>query len=184
MLGVHINPILDFREHFTHITKDVRKLAKALTNRKLSPTYKTLVVEQLLKSKYHATLLGVFNDRQFTTIDGILNKAMRQAIGLLPNLPTEGVQRPQKEFGLGLPSTRERATQMGVEHLVLTMNKDTERGHLAHAHSLRLLAQFGHWPTEALESNPLKLPTLRILRLASTIHGLAMDNLPSLHHEK
>jgi len=32
MLGVHINPILDFREHFMHITKDVRKLAKALTN--------------------------------------------------------------------------------------------------------------------------------------------------------
>ncbi len=76
MLGVHINPILDFREHFMHITKDVRKLAKALTNRKLSPTYKTLVVEQLLKSKYLATHLGVLNDRQLTTIDGILNKAI------------------------------------------------------------------------------------------------------------
>jgi hypothetical protein len=108
---------------------------------------------------------------------------MRQAIGLLPNFPTEGVQRPQKELGLGLPSIREQATQMGVEHLVTTMNKDTERGYLAHAHSLRLLTQFGHWPTEALESNPLKLPTLRILRLASTIHGLAMDSLPSLHLE-
>ena len=35
MLGVHINPVLDFREHFTNITKDVRKLAKALTKRKL-----------------------------------------------------------------------------------------------------------------------------------------------------
>jgi hypothetical protein len=106
-LGVHINPILDFIDHFMHITKDVRKLAKALTNRKLSPTYKTLVVEQLLKSKYHATHLGVLNDRQLTTIDGILNKTMRQAIGLLPNFPTEGVQRPQKELGLGLPSIKE-----------------------------------------------------------------------------
>jgi hypothetical protein len=37
MLGVHINPMLDFREHFHHITKDVRKLAKALAKRKLSP---------------------------------------------------------------------------------------------------------------------------------------------------
>jgi hypothetical protein len=62
MLGVHINPILDFRDHFMHITKDVRKLAKSLTNRKLSPTYTTLVVKQLLKLKYHATHLGVLND--------------------------------------------------------------------------------------------------------------------------
>ena len=93
-----------------HITKDVRKLAKALANRKLSPTYKTLVVEQLLKTKYHAAHLGVLNDRQLTTIDGILNKAIRQAIGLLPNFSTEGVQRHHKELGLGLPFIRERAT--------------------------------------------------------------------------
>jgi hypothetical protein len=72
---------------------------------------------------------------------------------------------------------------MGVEHLVTAMHKDTERGYLAHAHSLHLLSQLGHWPTKALESNPLKLPTLRILRLARTIHGLAMDNLPTLHLE-
>ena len=94
---------------------------------------------------------------------------MRQAIGLLPNFHTEGVQRPLKEMGLGLPSIKDRATQMGMEHLVHSMNKDTDRGYLAHAHTLRLLAQFGQWPTEALESNPLKLPTLRTLRLASTI---------------
>jgi hypothetical protein len=30
MLGVHINPVLDFRGHLAYITKDVRKLAKAL----------------------------------------------------------------------------------------------------------------------------------------------------------
>ncbi len=90
MLGVHINPVLDFREHFAHVTRDVRKLAKALTNRKLSPPYKTFVIEQLLKSKYRATHLGVLNDRQLTTIEGILNKAMRQVIGLLPEFPIEG----------------------------------------------------------------------------------------------
>ena len=27
MLGVHINPILDFREHYLYISKDVKKLA-------------------------------------------------------------------------------------------------------------------------------------------------------------
>jgi hypothetical protein len=87
MLGVHINPMLDFREHFLHITKDAKKLVKALAKRKLSPPLKSLAIEQLLKSKYHATHLGFFNERQLTTIDGILNKAMRQVIGLLANFP-------------------------------------------------------------------------------------------------
>ena len=86
MLGVHINPILDFREHFLYITKDVRKLARTLAKRNLSPNLKTIAIEQLLKSKYHATHLGVFNERQLTTIDGILNKALRQALGLLPDV--------------------------------------------------------------------------------------------------
>ena len=95
--------MLDFREHFLHITKDVKKLAKALATRKLSSSLKSLAIEQLLKSKYHATHLGVFNERQFTTIDGILNKATRQAIDLLLNFASEGVKKPLKEAGLGLP---------------------------------------------------------------------------------
>jgi hypothetical protein len=77
MLGVHVNPVLDFREHLDHITKDVRKLAITIAKRKLSPFLKTLVIEQLHKSKYHSTHLGVFNDRQLTEIDGILNRALR-----------------------------------------------------------------------------------------------------------
>jgi len=47
MLGVHINNVMDIREHHVHITKDVRKLAKALTKRKISAPFKTLVIEQL-----------------------------------------------------------------------------------------------------------------------------------------
>jgi len=92
MLGVHINTVLEFQEHHANITKDVRKLAKALTKRKQSPPYKTLVIEQLLKSKDHATHLGVFNEQQLTEIDGILSKAIRQTTGLLSNFPTEGVR--------------------------------------------------------------------------------------------
>ena len=69
---------------------------------------------------------------------------------------------------------------MGVEHLICNMNKDIEKGYLAHSHALRILTQFNLWPTEALESNPLKLPTLRILSLASTIKGLELENLPPL----
>ena len=78
---------------------------------------------------------------------------------------------------------RDRALQMRIEHLTRIMNKDTKRGFTAHAHVHRLLSQFNHWPREALESNPLKLPTLRILKLASRIPGLEYDNIPSLHQE-
>jgi hypothetical protein len=173
--------VLNFREHHTFVTKDVRKLAKELAKRKLSPTHKTTIVEQLLKSKYYATHQGVFNDHQLTTIDGILNKAMRQAIGLLPNFPTEGVQRTLKEAGLGLPPTMDRATQIGIQHLANAMKKTSERGFTAHAHVHRLITNFNHLPSEALETNHLKLPTLRILRLASTQPVFQFENLPSLH---
>jgi hypothetical protein len=71
---------------------------------------------------------------------------------------------------------------MGIKHLINTINKGTERGFLAHSHTLRILTQFNHWRTEALESNPLKLPTLLILRLASNMKGLELDNLPPLLH--
>ncbi len=72
---------------------------------------------------------------------------------------------------------------MGIEHLTRVMNKDTEGGFTAHDHVHRLLSQFNHWPQEALESNPLKLPTLHILRLVSNISGLEYDHLPPLYHD-
>ena len=78
---------------------------------------------------------------------------------------------------------RDKATQMGIEHLTRVMNKYTKRGFTAHAHVHRLLSQVNHWPREALESNPLKLPTLRILRLASHIPGLEYDCLPPLYQD-
>ena len=109
---------------------------------------------------------------------------MRQALGLLPNFPTEGVQLPLKEAGLGTSPMRDRPTQMGIEHVRRVMNKYTVRGFTAHAHVHRLRTQFNHWPQEALEDNPLKLPTLRILRLASNIPWLEYDRLPPLHHDK
>ncbi len=93
MLGVHINTVMVFKEHLAHITKDVRLIAKTLARRNFSPPYKNLVIEQLLESKYHATHLGVFTNRQLTEIDRILNKALRLATGILHNFPTEGVQR-------------------------------------------------------------------------------------------
>ena len=57
------------------------------------------------------------------------------------------------------------------------------RGLTGHAHVHRLLSQYNRWPHEALESNLLKLPTLRILRHASTIPGREYDRLPPLHQD-
>ena len=45
MLGFHINPMLDFQEHFLYITKDVKILAKTLVKRKLSPSLKLIAIE-------------------------------------------------------------------------------------------------------------------------------------------
>ncbi len=61
---------------------------------------------------------------------------------------------------------------MRIEHRTGAMDIDTERGFTAHAHAHRPLSQYTHWTREAPESNPLKLPTLCILRHASTIPGL------------
>jgi hypothetical protein len=116
MLGVHINPMLDFRDHLKHITTNSRKLAKAVTKRLLSPNRKKLAIEQL-KSKYHATHLGILTDKQLETIDKILNKVARNALGLTPSFLTEAIQRPVKEMGLGYAPMNDRATRMGIEHI-------------------------------------------------------------------
>ncbi len=75
--------------------------------------------------------LGFFNERQLTTTDGILNKSMRQALGLLSNFPIERIQQTPKELGLGLLSVRDKATQMVIEYLTHIIDTDTERGYLA-----------------------------------------------------
>jgi hypothetical protein len=123
MLGVQINPMLDFRDHLKHITTEVRQLARVLTKRRLSPNRKQLVIDQLLKSKYNATHLAIFTDTQLNTIDKIPNKAARNALGLTPSLPYEAIHRPTKEMGLGYAPLRNMATQMKIEHLMDILNK-------------------------------------------------------------
>ncbi len=87
-----------------------------------------MVIDQLLKSKYHANHLGILKDTQLNTIDKMLNKAARNALGLTPSFPTEAIHRPAKEMGLGYAPLRNKATQMGIEHLMDILNKPTDRG--------------------------------------------------------
>jgi hypothetical protein len=72
MLGVQINPMLDFRDHLKHITTEVRQIVRVLAKRRLSSNKKQLVIDQLFNSKYHATHLGILTDSHLDTIDKIL----------------------------------------------------------------------------------------------------------------
>ncbi len=75
---------------------------------------KTMVIYQLLKSKYHATHIGIFTDSQLNTIDKILNKAARNAIGLTTSFPTEAIHGITKELGLGYAPLKNKVTQTGI----------------------------------------------------------------------
>ena len=144
MLGVKINPMLDFMDHLKHIIMEVRKLARDLTKRRLSPNRKQLVIDQLLKTNYHATHLGIFTDSQLDTIDRILNKAARNALGLTPSFPIEVILRPTKEMGLDYAPLKDNATQMGIEHIMCILNKPTERAYLSYAHTSRVATTYQH----------------------------------------
>ena len=48
LLGVHLNTILNFTDHYNHITDQVKKLAQALRRAHLSPDRKLRVVETLV----------------------------------------------------------------------------------------------------------------------------------------
>ncbi len=131
--------------------------------RLLSRNKKTRVIDQLLKSKYHATYLGIFTDRQLETIDKLLNKVARSALGLIPTFPTEAIHRHTTKMGQGYAPMKDRATQMGIEHITKVLNKPTERGHISYAHTTRVANTYHHWPKEAHEATQARIPTLRVL---------------------
>ena len=121
------------------------------------------MIEQLLKSKYHATHLSILTDKQLEQIDKFLNKAARNALGLTPSFPTEAMHRPTKEMGLGYAPIKDRVTQMGIEQISEIINKPTDRGYIAYAHTTRIANTYHHWPKEAHEATQARLPTLRVL---------------------
>ena len=134
MLGVHINPMLDFTEHFQKITSEVQKISAVLKRRRLSPHRKQLVIDQLLQAKYHAVHLGVFTAGQMDQIDRILASATRNAHEITPSTPSECLYRDTKQYGLGCQPIRTRAAKMGLALQTRTINSPTERGTLAFAH--------------------------------------------------
>jgi hypothetical protein len=60
------------------------------------------------------------------------------------------------------------------------LNKPTDRGYLAYAHTHRVAATYHHWPIEAYEANQAKIPTLRVLSYVQNITGAELEHIPSL----
>jgi len=180
MLGVQINPMLAFRDHLKHITTEVSKLARVLAKRRLSPNRKQLVKDQLLKSKYHAIHLRICTYSQLNTIDKILDRAARNALGLSPSFPTEAIHKPTEEMGLGYAPLKNKATQMGIEHLMDILKKPTDKGYLAYAHTSRVATTYQHWPKETYEAHQAKLPTLRVLSYIHNITRAELEHIPNL----
>jgi hypothetical protein len=139
-----------------------------------------LVIDPLLKSKYHATHLEIFTGTHLNTIDKILNKAAGNVFGITPSFPSEAIHRPTQEMELGYAPLRNKATQMGIEHLMDILNKPTGRGYLVYAHTSRVANTYQHWPKEAYEANQAKLPTLRVLSYGQNISGAELEHIPNL----
>ncbi len=60
------------------------------------------------------------------------------------------------------------------------LNKPTDRGYLAYAHTSRVATTYKHWPKEAYEANQAKLPTLRVLSYIQNISRAEVEHMPNL----
>jgi hypothetical protein len=74
-------------------------------------------------------------------------------------------------MGLGYAPMKERATQMGIEHITEIINKPTDRGYIAYARIKWISNTYHHWPKEAHEATQPRLPTLRVLSYIRNIPG-------------
>jgi hypothetical protein len=83
-------------------------------------------------------------------------------------------------MGLGYAPLKDKATQMGIEHLMNILNKPADRGYLAYAHTSRVATTYRHRPKEAYEGNQAKLPTLRVLSYVQDISGAGLEHIPNL----
>ncbi len=101
-------------------------------------------------------------------------------LGLTPSFPTEAIQRPMKEMGLDYAPLKHKATQMGIQPLMETLNKPTDRGYFAYAHTSRVVTSYQHRPKEACEANQAKLPTVRVLSYVHNIAGAEFKHVSSL----
>ena len=176
MLGVHINPLLDFNDHFRAIMASVQALIPPLKRANLSPGRKHTIIQQLLQSKFHATHLGVFSPAQMIKIDTKLNTAFRHAYRLMPSFPVDALHEAPSSMGLGKQHIATRARQQAIVHTTKMMNKPTDRGRMAYTHTASLIHRFRQWPREAL---PHRLPTLNAISMICEDPLFCFQGLPT-----
>ena len=75
---------------------------------------------------------------------------------------------------------KERATQMGIDHITEIILKDTDRGYLACAHTKWVANTYQHWPKEADEATQARLPTLRVLSSMRDIPGAELEHIRNI----
>ena len=180
LLGVHINPLLNFTTHFQTIATEVRQLAKVLKADLLSTGNKIRVTESLLKSKFFTLGLGLLTDDQLFQIDGIIASSLRSAYGATPSLPRSAVYGPTTNLGLGNETVLIRAARMSIEQLTQALNKPTDRGLLTRTHVQEIAQFFESWPDEALNNPRLGFPTARILRHLQRDANMQLQNITPL----
>jgi hypothetical protein len=69
---------------------------------------------------------------------------------------------------------------MEIEHLIDILNKPTDRGHLAYAHTARVSTNYQHWQKKQYKANQANLPTLRVLSYVQNIEGAELEHIPNL----
>jgi hypothetical protein len=83
-------------------------------------------------------------------------------------------------MGLGYPPLKDKATQMGIEHITVALNKPTDRGYIVFAQVHKVARKYQHSPKEAHEANQAKLPTIRILSHIQNIPGAELESMPKI----
>ena len=87
-------------------------------------------------------------------------------------------------MGLGYTPMKDRATQMGIEHVTEIINKPTDRGYIAYAHTTRVANTYHHWPKEAYEATQARPTTLRVLSYIKNIPGAELENIRNIQTQK
>ena len=69
---------------------------------------------------------------------------------------------------------------MGIEHLIEILNKPTNWGYLAYAHTSKVATTYQHWPKAVYEANQAKLSTLQVLSYIQHIAWVELEHIPNL----
>ena len=83
-------------------------------------------------------------------------------------------------MGLGYAPMKDGATQMDIVHITEIINKPTDRGYIAYAHTTRVANIYRHWAKEAYEATQTILPTQRVLSYLRNVLGAESEHIQNV----